>query len=501
MPSSRSIALAIAAVAIAALTGAIVVMTMRRGPATPTQALIVMGACLAVGVAAGVLLRSRWAMLLAPCAYIIAFELANIGAVGPTVGAIRLNEMYGVLALILGRGFHGLLSVLPMMLGASLGVMLSPRVFGAFTAPVASGFSTWAVTAFLGIGVVVLAGVIIVPASTPPILDAQGKVVAGSVAELTTVKLGGQDQTILVRGFSTDKPVLLYLSGGPGQSDLPYSRLFFHDLSRDFIVVSWDQRGTGKSYAALDPVTTLTLEQAVSDTIELTNYLCARFDEDKIYMLGESWGSTLGVLAVQQRPDLFHAWIGSGQMVSQHETDRQLYADVIALAQRTGDTALVTQMRSYGEPPYADIPYGYAFVMGHYESLYKPYTPPQSYSQLGASAGLGFFGVMGSEYNLIEKANVLRGLIDMFTVMYPQLQGIDFRTDVPKLDVPVYILDGAAELTSRRDLLLEWYAKLDAPIKRTFTFENAGHAVVFEQFEAFTEIMRNTILPETYPSP
>ena len=92
----------------------------------------------------------------------------------------------------------------------------------------------------------------------------------------------------MLRGQSIDKPVLLYLSGGPGQSDLPYSRLLFDDLSRNFVVVSWDQRGTGKSYAALDPTSTLTLNQAIADTIELTQYLRERFGEKKIYLLGES---------------------------------------------------------------------------------------------------------------------------------------------------------------------------------------------------------------------
>jgi pimeloyl-ACP methyl ester carboxylesterase len=272
----------------------------------------------------------------------------------------------------------------------------------------------------------------------------------------------------------------------------------FEDLSRDFVLVCWDQRGTGKSYAAIDPISSLTLEQAVNDTIELTNYLRERFDEDKIYMLGESWGSTLGVLAVQRRPDLYHAWIGSGQMVSQRETDRRLYRDVLALAQQSGDAELDATMRAYGEPPYADIPYAYAFVMGLYDRLYKPYEPPASYIARGSSANIGFFGVMGSEYAFIDKINVIRGLMDMFTLMYPQIQHIDFRQDVPKLEVPVYLLDGKAELTSRRDLAVEWFEKLEAPAKRMFSFDNAAHAVAFEQYEAFHKIMLDTVLPETY---
>jgi proline iminopeptidase len=94
---------------------------------------------------------------------------------------------------------------------------------------------------------------------------------------------------------------------------------------------------------------------------------------------------------------------------------------------------------------------------------------------------------------------VLRGLIDTFTVMYPQLQEIDFRQDAKRLEVPVYILDGTAELSARRDLMLEWFATLEAPKKKIFRLENAAHSVAFEQFQAFDKIMLETVLPETYP--
>jgi pimeloyl-ACP methyl ester carboxylesterase len=472
--------------------GAAIISTlfMPRGPVTPAQVWIVLIGCLAVGVAGGLLTRSRWAMLILPLVYIAGVEIARINAVGPTVDALRLDTSFGILALVVGRGVHGLIALPPLLLGIGLGQ--------AWRQAAASG-ETLLRTVLrrpLLIALALLVGGIAVlnaiPARTPPIVDMAGRPVPGSIAELTTVRLGGQEQHILVRGHSADLPVLLYLSGGPGQSDLPFPRAIFADLTEQFIVVSWDQRGTGKSYAALEPTATLTLDQAVADTIELTNYLRERFAEEKIYLLGESWGSTLGVLAVQQRPDLYHAWIGSGQMVSQRETDRRLYYDVLALAERTGDSALRERMLAFGEPPYADIPYPNAIVMTQYERLGPPYTPPQAYIERGAAARLGPFGVFGSEYALIEKANVLRGLIDMFSVMYPQLQAIDFRRDVTRLDVPVYILDGAAELPARRDLALEWYAMLDAPGKQLYTFENAGHAVAFEQFEA----LRDEILPE-----
>ncbi len=111
-----------------ALLGVLVALTMPRGPATAVQALVVMGSSIAVGLLAGLVMRSRWAMLLAPIAYIVAIELARLNAVGPTVDAIRLDNTFGILALILGRGFHGLLGLLPMILGVELGVQVARQL-------------------------------------------------------------------------------------------------------------------------------------------------------------------------------------------------------------------------------------------------------------------------------------------------------------------------------------------------------------------------------------
>lgn len=485
----------------AILLGLLIAYTMPRGPTTASESIIVMVTSFVVGYSAGWIMRSPCAMVLAPLAYILAIEIGRFPIIGPTVDGLRLNEPFGILALILGRGFHGVVGVLPMIVGAYWGWAIARSGAGhkiLLMQAIQSGDKCLigAIGATLGLGM--LAVLILLPATTPTMLDANGQPLPSGIASLEKVRLGGHEQWIMLRGHSTDKPVLLYLSGGPGQSDLPFVRVLLDELTQDFVVVGWDQRGTGKSYSALDPTETLTLDQAVSDAIALTKYLRQRFDEKKIYLLGESWGSTLGVLAVQRQPELYYAWIGSGQMVSQRETDRRIYQDVLRLAEKTNDTALAQKMQAYGEPPYKDMPYANAFVMGQYDRLSKPYTPPQSYIKRGTEANLGPWGIWGSEYSLVEKVNVLRGLVDMFSIMYPQLQALDFRQTVKQLQVPVYLLDGAAELSARRDLALEWFETLQAPRKRQFTFKNAGHSVVFEQFEAFSQIMRDTILPETY---
>lgn len=320
---------------------------------------------------------------------------------------------------------------------------------------------------------------------------------AGGIAELTKVRLGGHDQWLTIRGQSVDHPVLLHLAGGPGQTDLAYTQVLLGDLEQDFVVVNWDQRGSGKSYPALDPTSTWTLDQAISDTIELTNELRDRFDEQKIYVFGESWGTILGVLAAQRQPELFHAYIGTGQMVNVRETDRLLYHDMLAYAERVGDEDVARRMREYGEPPYEDI-FANAFVMGYYEKL-NPYTPPKAYVERGEASGIGPFGVLASEYTLIEKVNVLRGLMDMFAVMYPQIQEIDFIRDAVRLEVPVYILDGRYELAARHDLTRAWFDQLRAPLTRIYEFEDSGHSPAFEEFERFHQIMVETVLPETHP--
>lgn len=485
---------------IAAFSALIIFMSMPGGPTTAAQALLVMGIGLSTGLIAGLAAKSRWTRLLAPAAFVLTTEIMWLNIHGTTVDAIRLDNVYGILAFILGRGFFGLLALLPMILGVSLGAEAGRRLSGT-AAPPAGGFNALlrrAPTVIVSVFLIALAVTIVLPPYTPPIPGDDGKPLPGSIAELTSVNLGGHEQTIMIRGNDTDNPVILYLSGGPGQSDLAYTRVLFAELEKNFVVVSWDQRGNGKSYSALHPESTLTLESATSDTIELTNYLRERFGEDKIYLIGESYGTILGVQAVKNRPDLYYAYIGSGQMVCPKETDRRLWQEVNDYANRTGDKQLSDTMNSYGHPPYRDI-YGYITVMSYYDALAGPYDPPEDYINRGRSSGIGPFGVLGSEYSLVEKVNVLRGLLDMFSIMYPRLQDIDYRNDAEKLDVPVYLLDAEHELSARRDLAVEWYNGLEAPHKEMITYRNAGHSVVFEECYNFSRYMNQTIMPDTYP--
>lgn len=339
-----------------------------------------------------------------------------------------------------------------------------------------------------------------IPGRTPSIVDAKGDPIPGSIARLEKMKLGGVEQWLVVRGKSVDRPVLLFLSGGPGGSELGRVRRFNQALEDHFVVVVWEQRGTGKSYPAIEPKSALTVEQYVSDIIELTEKLKAQFNEDKIYLVGHSWGTIIGLRAAQQRPDLFYAYIGTAQMVNVRETDQIIYRAVLDHAEKIGDRAEVEKLKSLGEPPYTGdnlIDQYRSFFGKEFEIFERPHIRNQEYLAHSDIGGLLFI----PEYSLLDKVNFVRGLIDTFNVVYPQLQDFDFRKDAPRLSVPVYFVLGRHDMNGTWWLAKDYFQKLQAPRKRLYIFEHTGHGQLWQEADRFHAIMTQTVLPETYPTP
>jgi proline iminopeptidase len=285
----------------------------------------------------------------------------------------------------------------------------------------------------------------------------------------------------MIRGHSTDSPVLLHLAGGPGGTDIGAMRADT-TLESDFVVATWDQRGTGKSYAtSIDPVEQLTVEQAVADTLEVVDHLRDRFGQDQIYLSANSWGTIPGVLTVQQAPQRFHAYIGTGQMVNNRLTDRMFYEDALAWAQDTGNVALAQQILQAGPPPYENLlNYGYTVS---YEHQWNAYPGVEQLWEMP-------FNTFVPENNLLDRINALRGMLDVNYFVYPQLQDYDFRTDVPVLEVPVHMVVGEHEARGRAVLADDWFDQLQAPVKERIVFDRAGHRPSFERPTEFAALMR-----------
>ncbi len=278
--------------------------------------------------------------------------------------------------------------------------------------------------ASIGVGVlavVATAITVLIPARTEPIRGADGTVVPGSVAELTRVSVTGGELKLLIRGTSDTNPVLLFLAGGPGGSEFGAMRRHGEALEDDFVVATLDQRGVGSSYDQLEPLATHTLANAVTDVIEVTEYLRTRFGQRQVYLVGQSWGSFLGVLAAQERPDLFAAFVGVGQMVDVAETDRIFYDDTLAWARARGNVEFVAQLEAAGPPPYSNL-LDYPMVFAHEQQVYG-----YDHSANAEGAGQMMENLPVSEYSPLDTVNIVRGLLDTFSALYPQLQDQDLR--------------------------------------------------------------------------
>lgn len=462
-----------------------------RGPLTTSHAIWSIVLSLAVGGFVGVVSRTRWAALAAPISFAVVFEVVRMGTDGPTVDGVETTT-YGLIALVVGRGFHALVSLLPMAYGAALGAGAARRLT---PAPSADGrfwrFSRRATAVMAGIGLLAFTIALARPASTEAIVDANGDEIPASIAELATVDIDGHDLTMLIRGHDIANPVLLFLAGGPGGSEMGAMRNHLPELEEHFTVVTWDQRGTGHSYEQLDPAETLTLDNAIDDTIAVTDYLRDRFEQDTIYLLGQSWGTTLGVLAIQEQPELYTAFIGTGQMVSQLATDTIFYEDTLRWAQSTGRAGLVSDLSAIGPPPYGRM-LDYETALAHEHDVYPYDHSPNAEGEGGFSEN--FFV---AEYALIDQIHLLGAFMDTFSVLYPQLQDIDFRDTATDFDVPLFFVQGAHEADGRADVFADWYPMIDAPIKDLVVLDTSGHRPLFEQPDEFVDYMTTTVLART----
>jgi pimeloyl-ACP methyl ester carboxylesterase len=176
----------------------------------------------------------------------------------------------------------------------------------------------------------------------PPVIDADGNEVPGNLVSLEKITLGGVEQWILIRAQDTSKPVLLFLHGGPGGAVMPWVDLFQPvELEANFIVVHWDQRGAGKSYDPTLRPEDLSFDNFVSDTLELSNLLRTRFDQDKIFLSGISWGSALGFLTLMESSEPFHAFIAISERVHWQRSQNLSFEWVKKQAQERNDTPIL----------------------------------------------------------------------------------------------------------------------------------------------------------------
>lgn len=296
------------------------------------------------------------------------------------------------------------------------------------------------------------------------------------IASLERVRIGGVDQYILIRGNDTSLPVLLFLHGGPGMPAMYLAHAFQGELEKEFVVVQWDRRGAGKSYRE-DISGTLTTEQLVADTVELTNMLRVRFHQDKIYLVGHSWGTYLGMLVIARYPELYRAYVGIGQLARMSPIAAIQDEYIRQSAAHMGDQEAIKQLEQKG----ADVRETLLFKFGGELHYAKSYTP------------LLLTGLAAPEYSLRDARNIPRG-VSLYSRDFVQnsISG-ELMDVITQVEIPVYFFTGRYDYTDPFALTEQYFSKIRAPEKHLVWFEQSSHFPFYEEPAAFARQMRGVI--------
>jgi pimeloyl-ACP methyl ester carboxylesterase len=339
---------------------------------------------------------------------------------------------------------------------------------------------------------IIILVIVLRPGYTPGIKLSDGSHGQAGIASLEKVTIGNSEQWIMIRSENIENPILLFVHGGPGTSQLTLMRKNTQPLEKYYTVVNWDQRGAGKSYYAIRDKSRIHINQFVSDIIELTQYLEVRFNKKKVTLAGHSWGSVIGVLAVSERPDLFNAYIGIGQLSNRTESETISYDWTLQQATSANDTGSIKKLVRIGPPPYTGD-WRRKFIaqrriLGMYGGEYYG-------SKVGAFGVVIKNLILSTEYTFIDRINFFRGIFDSLNLLFPEEMTVNLFSRVPKLNVPVWFMLGRHDYEVPSVLSEQYFNALKAPAKEIFWFENSSHMPNTEERDAFNNIMIERILP------
>jgi pimeloyl-ACP methyl ester carboxylesterase len=307
------------------------------------------------------------------------------------------------------------------------------------------------------------------------------------IDEATYVKIGGIEQWITIRGEDRNNPVLLFLHGGPGDATNPWGYAAFRSWLKVFTVVQWDQRGAGRTFGRnRATASTITPDRMVQDGIELSELLKKRLHKDKILLVGHSWGSVLGFFMVKARPDLFYAFVGTGQVAAEFSRSSAVaYTALLQRASRLGNLQAVQELKQIGPPPYKD---GKGFgVLHKWAMLFER-------ADVFLASALGF-ALTAPGYSVGDINDWFDGQSASGEHLVPFFDELDRKLLGGELAVPVFVIQGAEDYTTPVSLAKSYLGSLRAPHKAFATIEGAGHFAVFTNQGEFLKDLRAQVLP------
>jgi pimeloyl-ACP methyl ester carboxylesterase len=298
------------------------------------------------------------------------------------------------------------------------------------------------------------------------------------------VSIGGIDQWVQMRG-AQNAPILLYLHGGPGGTSVPIAEAW-RPWEEHFTVVHWDQRGAGRTFARNGEAGCgrLTIRRMVQDGLEVVEYLTATLGERKVLVIGHSWGSVLGIHMLRQRPDLFAAYVGTGQLVNKRRNEELNYQRQMAQAEQSGNAEALSALRAIGPPPFANrdalkVLRQWADVLAEGDG--DPVQPRPS--------------PIAPDYSRDEVPDLVRGAEFSRRELYDELETVDLPSLGLAFDIPFFLFHGTCDQATPIELAAEYFASITAPHKEFVRFEACHHFVVMNRPHDILRELLDRVIP------
>ncbi|MEC1689786.1 alpha/beta fold hydrolase [Bacillus mojavensis] len=299
-----------------------------------------------------------------------------------------------------------------------------------------------------------------------------------SISFMKELRIDNTKQMLMINGNDISNPLLLFLHGGPGASQIGFIRNFQRELEQNFTVVNWDQRGSGLSYTKQIPQSSMTISQIIKDTIQVTEWLLDHFSKTKVYLAGHSWGSLLALHVLQERPDLFHAYYGISQVTNTKLEEKMAYHSVCKT-----NRFLSLTLGLLGPPPWNKKIHHFIFRVC-IELSRGGFTHHRRHILTVLCQLLA-----GNEYGLKNISRFIRGHRFSSKNLSDDLHRFDAFKSVSSIKVPCFFISGSHDLIVPAEISKQYYRFVDAPEKHWHYFKNSAHTPHIEEPSLFANTL------------
>jgi len=300
------------------------------------------------------------------------------------------------------------------------------------------------------------------------------------------IEINNTKLCVSIRTNKLKSPILLYLHGGPGDAALPLVAKYNKDLENIFTVVTLEQRGAGKSYYPFTENENVEIDTFVEDVYVLSTELLKRYNQEKLYLIGHSWGSVLGIKFIKRYPNIVHAYVGCGQVVNMKKSSQIAYDFVLQKNTESKNNKIIAKLKtidcSYKQESWLnDLLFVTGQVVKYKASLYGK----TNYNRFIIDF------LFSSDYNLKDLINRQKGSLQSIKYIWQELMNVNFE-NITEFEVPVIFVQGRGDYHVSSVLVNDYFQNIESE-KHFYWFEKSCHFPQWSEPKRFYEVMESIL--------